>query len=149
LVLYTPLGMWLYMRLAVPAEEQQRLAAQFVMPDRCRPEPGESAAYQVGILFVTGCLFVFSFIWKPGTGEAKSSNKAGVVWLAELGLAVGLLAFCVWALRGPRQAPDERYYHVCLNVFFEHPVATLPALLLTLIITGRKLWGGPTVRLAA
>jgi hypothetical protein len=146
--LYAPPGLWLYTHLSVAAEEQQRLAAGFVMPDRCQPEPGESAAYQAGILFVAGCLFAFSFVWRTRTSRAESPIGRRLLWFAELGLAVALVAFCVWAVRGPAQAPDEKYYHVCLNVFFEYPLATLPLFLLSLSVAGSKLWSWPAARLA-
>ena len=132
-LLFLPIAFWLYSVAPVNPAEQAAVADRFVMPEYCRPEPGERLVYLSAIVFLPVTLFGLAFAW-PRWGDRLALPPVVVLSL-EIALAVGFSATAWLAVLG------NDYYHLRLNLFFLYPLLAVP-LLPAALLAMRLDWGG-------
>jgi hypothetical protein len=97
--LYWPLARYLLGAVGVPPAERDRLAAQFVEPQSCRPEPGERLAFLAGVAVLPALIGAAAFAAHWLRGRRRLRLPAALVWGSELLLGAGLVALSRYALR--------------------------------------------------
>ena len=133
-LLFLPIAFWLYSVAPVNPAEQAAVADRFVMPEYCRPEPGERLVYLSAIVFLPVTLFGLAFAWRRW-GDRLAPPPRIIVLSLETAVAVGLSATAWLAVLG------NDYYHLRLNQFFLYPLLAVP-LLPAALLAMRWDWGG-------
>jgi hypothetical protein len=138
-LLFLPVAFWLYSAAPVNPAEQAAVADRFVMPEYCRPEPGERLVYLVGIVFLPVALFGLAFAWRCWGSRLPPLPTLLALGL-EIAFAVGFTVISWLALLG------NDYYHLRLNQFFLYPLLAVPLLPAALLAMRWDLGGKRLVR---
>src|SRR5262249_32922577 len=141
--LFVPLAAWVGTSVHGSPAEQAVIAQQFSMPRFCRPEPGERLAFLIGLVMVPAGIFGLNLLWRrwgqPSCGTDCQSVllKQILHWSGALLLAVGLPLACWACLAAGTGSTEGRWFHLRRNLFFSHPLLTLP---LFAVIMAALLW---------
>ena len=141
-ILFAPLGVWLYCHVSDSADERERTAKLLAFPEGCLPEPGERSAFLASVACLPILIFGSIFVchrWGPIRDVVVPIFVARGV---KLGLSVLLPGICWWAFKG------DKYYLLRGNLFFEHPLWTLSLLAISIGLIASSAGKRSGVRLA-
>jgi hypothetical protein len=138
ILLFLPVAFWLYSAAPVKPAEQAAVAARFVFPEACLPQPGERLVYLGAIVLLPLLLFGLVFAWRHWADRLPQfPNLASDI---EVALAVGLIILAWQLLR------QQSYFHLQLNQFFRHPLLAIPILPAVLLMMRWDIGGNRLVR---
>ena len=120
-LLFLPIAYYLYSAAPVDPAERAVVADRFVMPEYCRPEPGERLVYLAGIVFLPLALFGMVFAWHRW-GDPLPPPPSIITASLEIAVAVALTLVAWLALLA------NGYFHLRLNEFFQYPLLAIPIL---------------------
>jgi hypothetical protein len=138
-LLFLPVAFWLYSAAPVNPVENAAVADRFVMPEYCRPEPGERLVYLSGIVFLPLVLFGIAFAWRRWGSRLPSPPSYAVLGL-EVIFTGGLTVLSWAAFRG------NNCFHLRLNQFFLYPLLAVPFVPAVLLVMRWDLGGGRFIR---
>jgi hypothetical protein len=137
-VVFVPLACAIYSSQEVSDEQRQAVAQLFVNPGQCRPEPGERLVYLTGLFFFPVAILGLSYVIRQLKKRGGFRAPRGLPWLLDL-IGCGLL-FGIFIV----SMVMENGYHLRRNLFYKHPLISLPIVALSLAVlrfcTGQNQW---------
>ncbi|CAN5423409.1 hypothetical protein BH10PLA2_BH10PLA2_12750 [soil metagenome] len=124
LVAFAPLAFCIQHYYAEKTIDISAAASIFVVPQECRPEPGERLTYLIGLFCLPLAIFGFARLanrinW-PNFADHSLLRHLG--WLIVTG---GLVGFACFAASGDKDDQGSGYYHIRLNFARAHPLSLL------------------------